>query len=446
MAVSAVAYPTGNLDTTMRVTYPNHKSITRTYDRYGRLKEVTDWNSRTTKFFYDSNSNLTAIVFPSETTNEDRYTYNSTGEMNGVQMLRGTDVLASLSYVREGDGQVKLAASQGLPGGEAAEYAYNGANRLIKAGSTGYAYDSAGNPTKIGDDIYTYNSADELIAGAGMTYTYNDAGQRVEAVPTHGSATTYGYDQAGNLITVKRPGSSHEPEINDSYTYDDNGLRSSQTIDGRTSSMTWDTAEELPLLLSDGANSYIYGPDGLPIEQISNTGATLYFHHDQQGSTRLLTNTKGEVKAAYTYNPYGKLAAETGTATTPLLYDGQYNDTDTGLIYLRARSYDPATAQFLSIDPDLETTHEPYAYTGDNPLNRWDSTGKQWWRVAAVGLFAVAAVAVVVAVAVAAPLVVGGVVVSSAAFVTTGGVVAATTAVSATALGSLALLADAAGY
>jgi hypothetical protein len=40
--------------------------------------------------------------------------------------------------------------------------------------------------------------------------------------------------------------------------------------------MAWDTAEELPLLLSDGKNSYIYGPESLPIKQISNGGTTSY--------------------------------------------------------------------------------------------------------------------------------------------------------------------------
>ena len=33
------------------------------------------------------------------------------------------------------------------------------------------------------------------------------------------------------------------------------------------------------------------------------------------------------------------------------LFDAQYTSTDTGLIYLRNRVYDPATAQFLSADP-----------------------------------------------------------------------------------------------
>jgi RHS repeat-associated protein len=385
MAESGVSYRYNREGKPIEITYPNHKSITRVYDKYGRLQEVTDWNSRTIRFTYDSNSNLIAITFPSETANEDRYTYNGAGELSGVTMLRGTKVLASLRYARDEAGQVTQAASQGLPGGEAGEYVYGEDDRLTKAGDTEYAYDSAGNPTRIGNDTYTYNSADELVAGAGMTYAYNAAGQRIAATPAHGPATTYGYDQAGNLIAVRRPASGHEPAINDSYTYGSDGLRSSQTIDGRTSNLTWDTAEELPLLLSDGTNSYIYGPDGLPVEQISNTGTTLYFHHDQQGSTRLLTNTNGEVEGAFIYSPYGELTARTGAATTPLLYDGQYTDTDTGLIYLRARSYDPVTAQFLSIDPDLEATHESYAYAGDNPLNHSDPTGTDC-RGVALGL------------------------------------------------------------
>ena len=38
---------------------------------------------------------------------------------------------------------------------------------------------------------------------------------------------------------------------------------------------------------------YIYGPGGLPVEQINSKGKTLYLHHDQQGSTRMLTDTTG---------------------------------------------------------------------------------------------------------------------------------------------------------
>jgi RHS repeat-associated protein len=133
-------------------------------------------------------------------------------------------------------------------------------------------------------------------------------------------------------------------------------------------------AEELPLILSDGTNSYIYGPDGLPVEQISSGGTVTYLHHDQQGSTRLLTGSTGTVTGKCTYSAYGAPTCE-GATTTPLGYDGQYTSSDTGLIYLRAREYDPATAQFLTVDPLVGETGAPYNYAGDNPLNASDPTG-----------------------------------------------------------------------
>jgi len=140
--------------------------------------------------------------------------------------------------------------------------------------------------------------------------------------------------------------------------------------------MAWDTAEELPLLLSDGTNSYIYGSGGMPVEQINNTtGTVFYLHHDQQGSTRLLTGSGGAKEASFTYDSYGNTTGTTGTAKTPLGYDGQYTDSDTGLIYLRARVYDPATANFLTVDPIDETTQTPYTYAKDNPLSTGDATG-----------------------------------------------------------------------
>lgn len=114
----------------------------------------------------------------------------------------------------------------------------------------------------------------------------------------------------------------------------------------------------------------------MPVEQINNTtGEVLYLHHDQQGSTRLITGSTGKVEGKCTYGAYGTPTCE-GTATTPLGFDGQYTSSDTGAVYLRARNYDPAAAQFLSVDPFEAITGEPYTYGEDNPLNRADPTGR----------------------------------------------------------------------
>jgi RHS repeat-associated protein len=56
-------------------------------------------------------------------------------------------------------------------------------------------------------------------------------------------------------------------------------------------------------------------------------------------------------------------------------FHGPYTDAESGLIYLRARYYDPATGQFMSLDPLVALTGEAYGYAGDNPLNATDPMG-----------------------------------------------------------------------
>jgi RHS repeat-associated protein len=102
---------------------------------------------------------------------------------------------------------------------------------------------------------------------------------------------------------------------------------------------------------------------------------TQYFQHDHHGSTRILTAADGSVSATYSYNPYGETTSHTGSAETPLCYDGQYKDTETGYYYLQARYYDPAIAQFITRDPLDDQTGAPFQYAADNPINIGDPLG-----------------------------------------------------------------------
>jgi RHS repeat-associated protein len=367
-------YNLGNEPT--KITYPNGEPVTHAYDKDDRLESVTDWHSHTTKFSYDNDSDLKATIFPTETKDEDAYKYNEADQLTEVKITREAETLASLAYTRDNDGQLKKTTQKGLPGEESIEDTYDENNRLIKAGTLSYEYDAANNPTKVGANTYSYDKADELEKGTGVTsYGFDELGERIKRTPTSGPATTYGYNQAGVLTSVEQPKGA-EAEIKDSYAYNGNGLRTSQTISGTTTYMAWDEAEGLPLLLNDGTNSYIYGPAG-PIEQISGGGEVLYMHHDQQGSTRMLTGSTGKSEGTATYDAYGNVVGTTGK-TTSLGYDGQYTSSDTGLIYLRARVYDPVTAQFISVDPAEGETGEPYGYAGDDPVNADDPTGMQY--------------------------------------------------------------------
>lgn len=360
-------YNLANLPT--KITYPNSKAVTREYDKANRLSKVTDWLSHSTTFAYNRDSELKGTTFPTEATDEDVSEYDPADQLSKQTFKKGVETLASLSYTRDKVGNIESTTQTGLPG-TSPSYEYDKANRLTKGAGTAFEYDKAGNPKKIGATELKYDAASQLEKAGTTTYAFNTLGERTKATPEGGSETKYGWDQAGNLITIKRT----SPAIEDSYGYDGNGLRQSETISGTTKHLAWNTAEPVPLVLYDGTNYYVYGPEEVPIEQIAPETPT-WLHHDQAGSTRLLTSQAGTTSGAYTFTPYGSTEGHTGTATSNLLYDGQYTSPDTGLIYLRARVYDPATAQFMSVDPAMSMTGEAFGYAGQNPVNSGDPSG-----------------------------------------------------------------------
>ena len=90
--------------------------------------------------------------------------------MTEVKMEKSTEVLASLVYTRDSDGQVKKITSKGLPGAEITENTYDENNRLTKYGSTEYKYDSRQQPHEGGIESKTnINEGDELEKGTSTT-------------------------------------------------------------------------------------------------------------------------------------------------------------------------------------------------------------------------------------------------------------------------------------
>ena len=94
--------------------------------------------------------------------------------------------------------------------------------------------------------------------------------------------------------------------------------------------------------------------------------AGLDARHHQRGRRR---------GGTFQYDPYGTTVASTGSVANPLQYAGQCKDAETGLYYMRARYYDPTTAQFDARDPMTSHTREPYGYAGGQPLNSTDPSG-----------------------------------------------------------------------
>ena len=142
------------------------------------------------------------------------------------------------------------------------------------------------------------------------------------------------------------------------------------------SQLTWGSVSGgLPSILSDSANDYIYGPNGTPVEAVAlSTGAPTFLTYNPSDGTWISANAAGDETGFWGYDAYGSLLF--GTPTSSFGYGGQYLDAATGLSDMRARYYDPATGEFMSVDPDVSQTDRPYAYAGDDPVNESDPTGR----------------------------------------------------------------------
>jgi RHS repeat-associated protein len=105
-------------------------------------------------------------------------------------------------------------------------------------------------------------------------------------------------------------------------------------------------------------------------------GNAYYYHQDQLGSIRALTNSSGTVADKYSYDAYGNTTSSSGSVLNQFKYAGEYQDAESNLYYLRARYYDPATQQFLTVDPLVRWTEQAYAYVGGSPLEFRDPRGE----------------------------------------------------------------------
>jgi RHS repeat-associated protein len=165
-----------------------------------------------------------------------------------------------------------------------------------------------------------------------------------------------------------------------SYTYNGDGLRATKQAAAGVRHFTWSITGAYPQLLVDNDLRFIYGPDRTPLAQVDGSGAIVYFVHDVSGTTRALLGAGGAVSASFTYDAFGALTASSGPARTPIHYTGGYLDDESSFTYLIQRYYDPATAQFITVDPLLDLTLAPYSYAADDPTNRIDPLGLKWYN------------------------------------------------------------------
>jgi RHS repeat-associated protein len=130
---------------------------------------------------------------------------------------------------------------------------------------------------------------------------------------------------------------------------------------------------------TQGVTRYVYLGPKLIAEVNSLTG-TGFSHTDALGSpvARTSAGASPTILSRTRYEPYGATAA--GTNPNGIGFTGHVNDTDTGLVYMQQRYYEPIAGRFLSVDPvvtDAQTAghFNRYAYGNDSPFRYVDPDG-----------------------------------------------------------------------
>lgn len=402
----AVPYAHDTAGNISDVTYPSGATLHTAHDADGRTTSVKDWTGGAFTFAYDADGHLTTQDAPDGSST--RYRYDAAGRPTATAVTIGQRPVLSLTETLDADGLRTAESSTGPAGAGKQQYGYDPLGQLTtwtnSAGSgntTNYSYDHSGlltganSPGKA--STLAYDSAGLLASlttspgssGGTLQATYDANGNRTGTTGPDGT-TALTWDASNRLASDSGPagGASQTAEPTKSsapaaatskavYSYDGVGLRTDKTVGSQSTHFVYDVTSKIPTLLEAGAVDFVYGPNGSVLEQVAADGTALYLHHDSRGSTRVVTDRRGGVVAAYDYTPFGLLTGRGNTAApvTPLLFAGGWRDAESGLYWLHARYYDPGTAQFLSVDPLHALTWETFAYAANSPLSLIDPTG-----------------------------------------------------------------------
>ena len=298
--------------------------------------------------------------------------------------------IATLNDLTEGGkGKTKAAAGYGQTAVKRS-YGYDRTGNLThstdqRTGTTHFEYDKLGRITKAGSELFAFDPAHNILSDGlnaipdnrlktynGTTYYYDNFGNLIHRELADGEVQNYFYDLHDQLVKAeifKKDGTKETW----AYSYDALGRRMGKgrlkngEVSGSLEDETrfvWDGSHLLQEVHPDGRYTYIYAdPDSYePLAQVrdwttedgESRQQTHYFHCDQIGIPREMTDKDGNLLWFGSYTGWGRLKEETrvtGTAHQPFRLQNQYCDEETGLHYNFFRYYEPDAGRFVNQDP-----------------------------------------------------------------------------------------------
>ena len=320
------------------------------YDAADQLTKIIDAAGVSTNYSYDVTNKLLSRRLPNGVLTS--YQYDGLDRLTRLRDARGATTISDHQYQYNTANQITQIVEPTIT----RNYAYDAVDRLTSANYTNpiqpsenYSYDGVGNRTSSAlSATYSYQPFNKLTSTGSANYSYDANGNlnsKTDAVGTW----TYSWDFENRLTRVVRPDG-----VSVGYKYDALGRRIQRAPSaGVSTTFVYDGQDVVKDINSDGSTvDYLNGPGidnklRLTDSRLANTGP-LYFLQDQLGSTTGLTNSNGGIVERVTYDAYGN---STGTSLTRYDYTGRERDPDTGLLYYRARWYDPQVGRFISEDP-----------------------------------------------------------------------------------------------
>lgn len=375
-----------------------NKETSFTYDPVGRLINIQAPNGDVIGYHYDEQGRLGSKLFPNGVqTNYGYYDDGKIANLSTISKNFAPSTISSYAYTYDENGNTETINSSINGDHTFKTYRYDNLGRMIDVLEGASAdtlvesvrYDPFGNryyrTDSQGTHYYLHNAAHQIreirdgaIDGPLVkSFGYTDLGQ-LETKTEGSDEWEYQYNDLNQLTGVEK-----NNQLLESYGYDALGRRVRKTV-GSTSEYFFyngsDIYEEYLNNWNTPTAQWTYGA-GVddPILRIAG-GQASYFHGDGLGSIVATTNAT-QLTAVQSFDSWGnKLAG--GFGSIPRYgFTGREPDAATGLIYFRARYYDPALGRFLQPDPlGFVDGFNAYKYALNNPVNYIDP-----WGTTAIG-------------------------------------------------------------
>jgi RHS repeat-associated protein len=119
--------------------------------------------------------------------------------------------------------------------------------------------------------------------------------------------------------------------------------------------------------------------DNLPVAMVDDSGSSpviYYIHADHLGRPQKLTDQNANLVWDGTFDPFGNPTGISGSVTMPLMFPGQYWDSETQLSQNWNRDYDPTIGRYVQSDPiGLLAGINTYVYVFNDPVFFFDTSG-----------------------------------------------------------------------